>query len=398
MRENLVIRAPIFSLSGYGAHSRDIVLGLWSTGKYNISVVPTQWGGTSSSDNFSVKGAEILTSLVNNQIAQTAEFTFIHIGLPGEFARYGKRSIGITAGVETDRLPQGWAKSCNDAVDGIIVPSLFVKDLLLRGGVTTPIYVVGEGVDTAVFNPEVKCELPLTFDAPFNFLVSGQWLAHTQMNDRKGISHLISWFCDAFRGESNVGMVLKTHLTNVSSPDRFFARQRLETLKNKATLPKIHLIHGDMTDEEMAQLYKHPQIKALVSTTSGESWGRPLAEAAASDLPILVTGWSGHMDFLSKELVTLFDFEVKPVTQDNWVQGLIEPGSQWAYPVEEDVKRKMRRCVDGYSVAAERARALGKNFREKWSKQKTDEALVAAVEAILLPQSFDIPGTRPITI
>jgi glycosyltransferase involved in cell wall biosynthesis len=286
-------------------------------------------------------------------------------------------------------------------VDGIIVPSSFVRDLFVRGGVTVPIYVVGEGVDTTIYNNTLECKLPLEFETPFNFLACGQWMAHTQMNDRKGISHLIQWFCEVFADDPKVGLVIKTHLNNDSSPDRFFARQRLDTFKNKKKLPHVYLVHGDMTDAEMAQIYRHPQIKAFVSTTSGESWGRPLAEAAASDLPILVTGWSGHMDFLPRDLVTTFEFDVTHVTQDNWVQGLIEPGSQWAFPKGDDVKRKLRRCVDGYSVAQERAVKLGTQFREKWNKKKTDDALASAFAEIMTDHGtleLSIPGAKPLML
>jgi len=52
----------------------------------------------------------------------------------------------------------------------------------------------------------------------------------------------------------------------------------------------------------LTRAYKYaarfPQVKALVALTRGEGYGLPILEAAASGLPVIATGWSGHMDFL----------------------------------------------------------------------------------------------------
>ena len=40
--------------------------------------------------------------------------------------------------------------------------------------------------------------------------------------------------------------------------------------------PPIHLLFGDLTEEQMASLYHHPKVKAMVSFTKGEGYGRPL--------------------------------------------------------------------------------------------------------------------------
>jgi hypothetical protein len=394
MKPNIVIQAPAFSVSGYGAHARDIILGLYHSEKYNISVLPTQWGSTSVSDRFSVSGSEILTTLINNKISANAEFTFVHIGLPIEVKRYGKTTICITAGIESDRLPSGWAEACNQNIDALIVPSSFMQDLFVKAQVKIPIYVVGEGVDTSIFNNGIlgrSLDLPL--ETEFNFMTSGQWMQQGQMNDRKGISWLLKWFCEMFADDPKVGLVIKTMSANVSSSDCWITERRIEGFKRGKKYPKIYLVHGDMTDQEVASLYKDARIKAFVSCTSGEGFGRTLLEAIVSDLPVLVTGWSGHMDFVQRDLATLFEYDIAPVPQENYLRGLFEPGMQWAIPKEEDVKRKIRRCLDGYSIAKERAVKLGEICRETFSKTKTDQDLIKAFDTIIKPVSpILLPG------
>jgi glycosyltransferase involved in cell wall biosynthesis len=393
MKPNIVIQAPAFSVSGYGAHARDIILGLYNSEKYNISILPTQWGSTSVSDKFSVGGSEILSTLVNNKISANAEFTFVHIGLPTEVKKHGKTTICITAGVESDRLPSGWVEACNQNIDALIVPSTFMKDLFVRAAVKIPIYVVGEGTDTTLFNNISGQSLDLPIDTEFNFLTSGQWMQHAQMNDRKGISWLLKYFCEMFKDDPKVGLVIKTMSTNVSSPDCWVTERRIDGFKQGRKYPKIYLVHGDMTDYEMSCLYKDSRIKAFVSCTSGEGFGRTILEAVVSDLPVLVTGWSGHMDFIQKDLATVFDYDIAPIPPENYLRGLFEPGMQWAIPKEDDVKRKIRRCVDSYSIAKERALKLGAICRETFSKTKTDKDLVEAFDTIIKPVSnIIVPG------
>jgi glycosyltransferase involved in cell wall biosynthesis len=397
MKPNLIVQAPVFSVSGYGAHARDIVLGLYNSGKYNISILPTQWGRTSVSDKFSIQGAEVIASLVNNRISPQAESTFVHIGLPPEVKKIkGKKVICITAGIESDRLPTGWAESCNQNLDALIVPSFFMKDLFIRSGVTIPVYVVGEGADTTIFNNTSKPPLlPSSLDTEFNFLTAGQWMPHTAITDRKGIGRLIKWFCEVFADDKKVGLVIKTMSTNVSSSDRWITEKRLRSLKGNKILPRIYLVHGDMTDLEMSRLYTDPQIHAFVSCTSGEGFGRTLLEAAVSDLPTLATGWSGHMDFMHSDLSTIFEYDLTPLTPENFCPGLLEPSMQWAIPKEVDVKRKLRRCVEGYSIAKERAIKLGAHCREKFSKEKTDKDLLDVFSEIIKPVSnIIIPGVQ----
>ena len=400
MKSNLVIQAPVFSLSGYGAHARDIVLGLYNSDKYNIGIIPTGWGSTSLSNRFSVSFTDVITRLISNQISQQAEYAVVHIGLPIEFKqRLPRKTICVTAGIESDRLPAGWKEACNSYFDALIVPSTFVRNVFVQSGVTIPIHIVGKGVDTTIFN-----ELPASEGSPsilgeaitteFNFLSCGQWIP-TSQDDRKGITNLLIWFCEAFAGDKNVGLILKSMSSNISSVDEFITRQRIDDIKGGRTYPKVYLVHGEQTDAEIASLFKHPLIKAFVSCTHGEGWGRSLLEAAASDLPILAPGWSGHMDFLDPSLIALFDHKIADVSPTNYSAHLFEQGMQWAYVDEADVKRKLHRCVDKYSIAKDRAVVLGKVCREKFSKTKTDADLVRVFDELIAPASNLILPAAP---
>lgn len=380
MKSNIILRAPIFSRSGYGSHARDIVIDLFKSNKFNISVAPTGWGGTSTTDNIAPDDLEILMYCIDNKV-RTEDFTFIHLGIPTEFQKVAPVNIGITAGIESDKLPAGWAEKCNE-MNAVIVPSTFVRDLFKKCGVTVPIYAVGEGVDTTIFNEKAAeglFDYPISTD--FNFITAGQWIVNPVGEDRKQIGLLLKWFCEVFEDNKDVGLFLKTFSQNNSSPDLYFTKERIESIKNKRPFPKIYLFHGDMSDQGMSVLYKNS--KAFVLATSGESWGRTISEAIACDVPILVTGWSGYMDFVTPELSTLFEYDMVDVPPSVLRQRIYQPGMRWALPKEQDVKRKLRRCYEKYSIAKERAVENGKNFRAIWNKEATGAKLVDIVSQVI---------------
>jgi hypothetical protein len=56
----------------------------------------------------------------------------------------------------------------------------------------------------------------------------------------------------------------------------------------------------------MNQIYNHPKVKAMVSLTKGEGFGRPLLEFSLVNKPIITTNWSGHIDFSTQNLQLYF--------------------------------------------------------------------------------------------
>jgi glycosyltransferase involved in cell wall biosynthesis len=393
-RKNLIIQAPVFSLSGYGAHARDIVMALFNSGNFNISVVPVGWGGSSTCTP-EKDVADALVFMCNNRIAEGVEFAWIQVGVPHEFRRVSAvANIGITAGLEVEQYPQKWAEYCNQ-MTAIIVPSKFVRDRLITCGVKVPVYVVPEGVDTKVFNDvDPVSAIPsisqLEFPTKFNFLTVGQWLQGEVSMDRKNIPATIMTVLDAFIDNPEVGIVVKTYMHNQSSPDRYALLERMSELLGPAAKGRVHFVHGAMSNEELSGLYHHPQIKAFVSLTHGEGYFRPLAEAAACNLPIIVTGYSGHMDYVNPHLTAVVDYDMGPVPQSMWAPELLGPGQSWANPNYEHAKSRLKRCYERYPVATERALKFGEVIRAEWSLERADKMLVETVETALRPTGTNI--------
>ncbi len=87
--------------------------------------------------------------------------------------------------------------------------------------------------------------------------------------------------------------------------DRDEILKRITLVKNTVNskdLPNIYVLHGEFTDAEMNELYNHSKVKAMVSLTKGEGYGRPLLEFSLTKKPTTVP--SGYQQQMLIELYT----------------------------------------------------------------------------------------------
>jgi glycosyltransferase involved in cell wall biosynthesis len=375
--KNIIIQAPAYSLSGYGAHSRDIIEALWGANSFNVCLKPTNWGSTSSSNLLTPHIKDILDFCSHNKFHNDIDYIFIHVGIPPEFKKESKTfNIGITAGLEADYISQEWVNFCND-VDMVIVPSQFEKSIFINSGVKTKVEVVNEGVDTTVFNPMTPPIKLDTITTKFNFLCVGQWLDYNIGVDRKQIGVLLNTFYNTFKENKDVGLILKTFTYNNSTPDSYFLQERIKELKDKnESNAKVYLLHGEMTENEMASLYNFADVFVLF--TSGEGFGRPLAEAVSCDLPVITTGWSGHTEFLSHKNSTLLPYKLGLIPNIPF----FEKGMKWAYVDVEKAIEKMLHCVQNYEIYLNKAIEAGKEFRAQFNKKVAYDKLINILKEV----------------
>jgi glycosyltransferase involved in cell wall biosynthesis len=132
------------------------------------------------------------------------------------------------------------------------------------------------------------------------------------------------------------------------------------------------LIHGDLTNEEMNQLYNHPKVKCMVNTTKGEGFGRPLLEFTQDKKPIITTGWSGHIDFLKPDMSVLLPGvlnNVHPSAQNKW---LIQ-GSKWFDVDIIALNKALKDMYKNYKQWVIKAKQQGNYAKENFSYTKMKE-------------------------
>ena len=314
-KKTILFRGPVKSLSGYGSHSRDLLKSLHDLDLFDIKIDGSTWGNTPM--NVLDTKNDMFHQWIENSIVTKLDEKpdiYIQVTVPNEFKRMGKFNIGITAGIETTAAPKSWVDGCN-RMDLVLTTSNFSKDVLLQTvynetdkvttklvrqhKITTPIEILHEGVDLSVFYKK-DSDLKLDIEEDFAYLFVGHWLKGDIGQDRKDIGMTIKCFCEAFKdGESRPALILKTSSATFSVKQRELFREKIQSItRSYENPPSIYLLFGQLTDEEMNELYNHPKIKSMVSITKGEGFGRPLLEFSMTGKPIIASNWSGHKDFL----------------------------------------------------------------------------------------------------
>ena len=198
----------------------------------------------------------------------------------------------------------------------------------------------------------------------------------------------MKWFVEEFKND-NVGLICKTHLGGASHIDREAITNNLQQILAPYTdrKCKVYLLHGDMHECEMAALYTHPKVKALISFSHGEGFGLPLFEAVGYGLPVITTEWSGQIDFMYcpnkegkiKPHFARVDFTLQPVQPEAVWEGVIEKDAMWAFPIGASAKSEMRTIYkdwDRYRGQAKRLSIyINKEFEESKMHNKFIENL-----------------------
>jgi glycosyltransferase involved in cell wall biosynthesis len=432
-RPKLVFCAPVATVSGYGAHSRDLLLSLIKMDKFDISVIGINWGETpmNALDENNPEHKQIL-DLISDKPMTSQPDIWMQCTIPNEFQPVGKYNIGITAGVETDICSPEWIDGCNK-MNLVIVPSKHAKNVFMNTNyekrdktsnqtignlsIKVPIEVLHEGVRLEIYGKDNKVEQNITetldqIDENFVYLFVGHWLKGDFGQDRKDISGLIYTFIETFSNKPNKpALLLKASAGTFSVSDRSRVMEKINLIKhmtNKKDIPNIYLLHGDLTDNEMNTLYNHDKIKALVSFTKGEGYGRPIAEFITSGKPVLVSDWSGHTDFVSKNFHTLLKGEVKPVHKSAIWEGIINEGSSWFTVDYQNAAIQLDKVFNNYQKYHMNSKRSVREIEKLWSFESMHNKFDSILENSLpkfskklelnLPQLKKLPTLKKIVL
>jgi len=386
-KPTLVFQAPVATRSGYGDHARDLLHSLWKLDRFDIKVISTRWGATPMDalnyDN------EFHKWIVNNiiQSPQQKPDVYIQVTVPNEFQQIGHYNIGITAGIETTHCALDWVHGCN-RMDLIITPSEHAKKslvdtvyneqdkqtgkLIAQHRIQKPVEVLFEGFDENDFGTDVVAHISELDEVKedFAFLFVGHWLKGDLGEDRKNVGMMIKTFAMAFKNEKvKPALILKTSTAGFSIMDRERLVSKIrETLGKDYKSVPVYLLHGDLTAAQMNGLYEHPKVKAMLNFTKGEGFGRPLLEFSLTGKPVIVSNWSGHLDFLKSGAV-LLDGELKNV-HESAADNFLLKEAKWfnvnvskALPLIKDVYKNYNK----YKIEAFQ---LGKQNKQNFSLSK----------------------------
>ena len=410
MKKLMLICAPVTSRSGYGSHARDLVQSFIKHNKYDIKILDVPWGDCPRNvlDKNNKNDKLIFDCLLTENKTDKQPDVFVDIRIPNEFQQWGKINIGITAGIETTAVSNSWIEGCNK-MDLIIVPSehskkgfvdaLYEKLQQLPNGekqkvgelkLEKPMEVLFEGADEDIYKPIENASLDLVDDIKedFCFLHVGQWTKGGFGEDRKDIYKTIKIFYEAFANKKEQpALILKTSGATYSIMDREDCLNKIKQVKamfpKDWKLPNVYLLHGSLSDKDMNKLYNHLKVKAFVSFTHGEGFGRPLLEATMTGLPVITSGWSGQCDFLSQDDSILLGGNLVKVPDSQIWQDIIIKDSQWFNVNEQQAYKALNHVFKNIDNVKESANNLMKINRGKFTLNKMVEKLDDIVSPLI---------------
>jgi hypothetical protein len=399
MKPLFVISCPIDTYSGYGSRSRDLVKSIIELDKYDVKILPQRWGNTPW--NFIEDHIEwnflkkyILTT---PQLPKQPEI-WAQVTVPNEFQPIGKYNIGFTAGIETTICDPSWIDGLNrmnitfvssNHAKQVFENSKFeqkdekTNQIIRKIQLEKPIEVLFEGADIEQYYPleshQVKDIDLISIKEDFAYLFVGHWMQGDVGEDRKNVGLLVKAFYETFKNKmKKPALILKVSGAGASYMDREDMLNRIAQIRasvNSNNVPNIYLLHGEFSDQEISQLYSHPKVKAMVSLTKGEGFGRPLLEFSLIKKPIITTNWSGHTDFLNPEFVTMINGELKNVHPTAVVPNMILAESQWFSPDHGQIGFYLKDVFENYKKYTEGAKRQAFRSKTEFSFDKMKEKL-----------------------
>jgi glycosyltransferase involved in cell wall biosynthesis len=406
-KKTLVFQAPVATRSGYGDYARDLAYCLINSNKYDVKIISMPWGSTPM-DAFEENNPKdmLVKSAIAREPITSQPDVFVQVSVPNEFRPVGKyANIGITAGIETTQCAPEWLEGLNN-MDFNIVMSEFGKKVFmdtkyemrdktnqsLQGYVESkkPIHVLFSGVDEAFYRKTDTIEENIktmldNIEEEFLFLSVGHWLSGDFGEDRKNISGMLHNFFMTFKNqEIQPALLLKTSGATFSLKDKERILMKINAIKGMFSsddkLPNVYLIHGNLSKNEMNSLYNHEKVKAMVSYTKGEGFGRPLLEFAVTGKPVIASGFSGHTDFLNPVFHTLLPGELTEIDKSAVWNGVLVEGSSWFTVNYTEASKILLDIVKNYKkYKYESIKFL--NHINKWSLDAMGEKLVNIIES-----------------
>ena len=398
MKPLLIVSCPIDTYSGYGARSRDVVKAIIEQDKFDVKILPQRWGSTPW--NFIKDHQEEWAFLESHLLPQGNQLpakpkVWVQISVPNEFTPVGDYNIGITAGIETTICHNSWIDGLN-RMDLNLVSSEHAKNTFESTRYTQqdkqgnnlgdiflkkPVEVLFEGANLDKYFPSKETN---SFDLSqvkesFAYLFVGHWLQGDLGEDRKNVGLLVKAFYETFKNKKKApALILKTSTAGASYMDRDTVLKKIHQIRHSVkadTLPNIYLVHGELSDKEVNDLYNHKKVKAMVSLTKGEGFGRPLLEFSLTKKPIIATNWSGHIDFLDSTFTSLIEGELTNVHESAAVKDVILKESHWFSPNHAQISARLIDVFENYKKYEKGSMLQYHRSKNQFSYQKMVEAL-----------------------
>ena len=328
-----------------------------------------------------------VTEFTDLHLDEDLPFNLVCVNAP-EFPRFAadvgpklfesRYTIGVWAW-ETDLVPRSWDRAFS-LVDEVWVYSTYVAEIIGRAApcpvVRVPLPIVAPDPAGA----RVSFQLPdgFTFLFLFDFYSTLQ---------RKNPLGLLEAFTRAFEPGEGPHLLLKSFNGD-------YKPERLEQLREAAgDRPDVHVVDQFVPEAERAALMA--ACDCYVSLHRSEGFGLTLGEAMALGKPVIGTGYSSNLDFMSAEnsyLVRYQMTEVGPEGENYPAEG------RWAEPDLDHAAQLMRDVWKDHEGAARRGQRARKDIGADFSLEAVGELASARLKRVAARGAGSRDGRRDAVI
>ena len=321
----------------YAHHSLAVVNRAFATrlaGSGTISVTPLSREAPPFAPDTSVEVERIIRSLPPRGGTNNAD-VIVRLRWPPDLSSTGSTPFVLIQPWEYGGIPSAWIPQIHRHVSEVWCPSTWVKECYVRSGVPeSKVVVVPLGVDTDRFTPDGPA-YPLATTKSHRLLFVGGTIA------RKGVDVLLRSYLETFSADDDVCLVVKafgsSHVYKGSTID-----DQLRAVAEDPLSAEVELIDDELSEEQVPMLYRSCDV--LVHPYRGEGFGLPIAEAMASGLPVVVTGYGACLDFCDQDNALFVPATETPLEMVD--VGPSPLGYWWAEPDADALGQILRRVVD----------------------------------------------------
>ena len=280
---------------------------------------------------------------------------------------------------ETDKIPPHWLPLLR-RTDALVVPSRFNARAFAESGYPGPIHTIGH-VRRHRFNEFSSTELSSTRAALGIRAQDTVFYTVNRFDPRKALDQLVLAFAAAFSAQDAVVLVIKTSSEGygpapwypVIKPETEITRILSEAVSagslTAANLPRIRVIAESHASGRSVDVL-HAIADCYVSLTHGEGFGMGACEATTLGTPVIMTAWSGQMDFLGPAWLGGLPYRLDAAPVWPVMQPSYWSDQRWAVTDQAVAVKRLRGFATNPAPFRDEARALQTRVCNEFSEAR----------------------------